>query len=86
MIYGIFLRQSKADLIWTPNIDLCDGIIVDEMEKKKRIFFERDFIDDIRSSVLQIAKKYRCNKEHNVNVTRIACQIFDKTKKIHGLK
>ena len=55
-------------------------------EKKKRIFFERDFIDDIRSSVLQIAKKYRCNKEHNVNVTRIACQIFDKTKKIHGLK
>ena len=86
MIYGIFLRQSKADLIWTPNIDLCDGIIVDEMEKKKRIFFERDFIDDIRSSVLQIAKKYRCNKEHNVNVTKIACQIFDKTKKIHGLR
>ncbi|MBD8973676.1 MAG: exopolyphosphatase, partial [Clostridiales bacterium] len=86
MIYGIFLRQAKADLIWTPNIDLCDGIIVDEMEKRKRLVFERDFEDDIRSSVLHIAKKYRCNKEHNVNVTRIACQIFDKTKRIHGLK
>ncbi|HCJ08250.1 MAG: HD domain-containing protein [Lachnospiraceae bacterium] len=86
MIYGIFLRQAKADLIWTPNIDLCDGIIVDEMEKRKRLVFERDFEDDIRSSVLHIAKKYRCNKEHNVNVTKIACQIFDKTKKIHGLK
>ena len=86
MIYGIFLRQAKADLIWTPNIDLCDGIIVDEMEKRKRLVFERDFEDDIRYSVLHIAKKYRCNKEHNVNVTRIACQIFDKTKRIHGLK
>ncbi|MBO5469070.1 MAG: HD domain-containing protein [Lachnospiraceae bacterium] len=86
MIYGIFLRQAKADLIWTPNIDLCDGIIVDEMEKRKRLGFERDFEDDIRSSVLHIAKKYCCNKEHNVNVTKIACQIFDKTKRIHGLK
>ncbi len=86
MIYSIFLRQSKADLIWTPNIDLCDGIIVDEMEKSRKLSFKRNFEDDIRSSVLQIAKRYRCNKEHNVNVTKIACQIFDKTKKIHGLK
>lgn len=86
MIYGIFLRQSKADLIWTPSIDLCDGIIVDEMEKTRKLLFQRNFEDDIRSSVFQIAKRYRCNKEHNVNVTKIACQIFDKTKKIHGLK
>lgn len=86
MIYSIFLKQSKADLIWTPNIDLCDGIIVDEMEKSRKLSFKRNFEDDIRSSVLQIAKRYRCNKEHNVNVSKIACQIFDKTKKIHGLK
>lgn len=86
MIYGIFLRQSKADLIWTPAIDLCDGIIVDEMERTKKLSFQRNFEDDIRSSVLQIAKRYRCNKEHNVNVAKLACQIFDKTKKIHGLK
>lgn len=86
MIYGIFLRQSKADLIWTPSIDLCDGIIVDEMEKTRKLLFQRNFEDDIRSSVFQIAKRYRCNKEHNVNVAKIACQIFDKTKKIHGLK
>lgn len=86
MIYGIFLRQSKADLIWTPSVDLCDGIIVDEMEKTKKLTFERNFEDDIRSSVLQIAKKYRCNKNHNFNVAKIACQIFDKTKKIHGLR
>lgn len=85
MIYGIFLRQAKADLIWTPSIDLCDGIIVDEMEKTKKITFQRKFDDDIRSSVYQIAKRYHCNKEHNVNVEKLACQIFDKTKKIHGL-
>lgn len=86
MIYGIFLRHAKADLIWTPDIDLCDGIIVDELEKTKKISFQRRFSDDIRSSVYQIAKRYRCNKEHNMNVSKIACRIFDKIKKIHGLK
>lgn len=85
MIYGIFLRHAKADLIWTPDVDLCDGIIVDVLEKNKNLSFERNFEDDIRSSVYQIAKRYRCNKEHNYNVSVIACQIFDKTKKIHGL-
>ena len=86
MIYRLFLRQAKADLIWTPRIDLCDGMIVDELERTKKLSFERNFEDDIRSSVHQIAKRYLCNKDHNYNVAEIACQIFDKTKKIHGLK
>ena len=86
MIYGLFLRRAKADLIWAPNIDLCDGIIVDELIKSKKLEFQRNFEDDIRSSVSHLAKRYCCNKEHNVNVTKIACQIFDKTKKIHGLR
>ena len=86
IIYGLFLKQSKADLIWTPSIDLCDGIIVEELERSKKLSFERDFTDDIRSSVIQLAKRYHCNNVHNHNVAQIACQIFDKTKKIHGLK
>ncbi len=86
IIYDIFLKQAKADLIWTPAVDLCDGIIVEELERSKKLTFERNFEDDIRSSVVQIAKRYRCNNLHNHNVTKIACQIFDKTKKIHGLK
>ena len=85
IIYGIFLRQAKADLIWTPSIDLCDGIIVEELERSKKLSFERNFEDDIRSSVVQIAKRYRCNNLHNHNVVKIACMIFDKTKRIHGL-
>ncbi len=86
IIYGIFLKQSKADLIWTPSIDLCDGIIVEELERSKKLAFERNFDDDIRSSVIHLAKRYQCNNLHNHNVTKIAEQIFDKTKKIHGLK
>ena len=86
IIYGMFLKQAKADLIWTPVIDLCDGIIVEELENSRKITFERNFEDDIRSSVVQVAKRYRCNNVHNHNVMKIACMIFDKTKKIHGLK
>ncbi|MCM1157729.1 MAG: HD domain-containing protein [Bacteroidales bacterium] len=86
MICSIFLKRAKADLIWTPSVDLCDGIIVDELERTKKLEFKRNFEDDIRSSVHQLAKRYRCNKEHNQNVAAIAGMIFDKTKKIHGLK
>ena len=85
MIYSIFLQRAKADLIWTPKVDLCDGIIVDEMLRTKNLAVTRDFDEDIRSAVHQMAKRYSCNKGHNVNVTKLAGQIFDKTKKIHGL-
>lgn len=84
MIYGTFLKHAKADLIWTPSVDLCDGIAVEALEKSKKITLDRNFEDDIRSSVRQIAKKYRCDNEHNYNVAAIAGQIFDRTKKIHG--
>ncbi|MDD6071277.1 MAG: HD domain-containing protein [Clostridiales bacterium] len=85
MIYSIFLQRSKADMIWTPKVDLCDGIIVDEMLRTKNLAVTRDFDEDIRSAVQQMAKRYNCNKGHNLNVAKLACQIFDKTKKIHGL-
>lgn len=85
MIYGIFLKKAKADLIWTPKVDLCDGIIVEEMLRTKNLAVSRDFDEDIRSAVHQMAKRYHCNKGHNVNVTKLATHIFDKTKKIHGL-
>lgn len=85
MIYGIFLNQAKADLIWTPHVDLCDGMIVEQLEKSKKLSFERNFEDDIRSMVHQIAKRYHCDNIHNYNVVAIACRIFDRTKKLHGL-
>jgi exopolyphosphatase/guanosine-5'-triphosphate,3'-diphosphate pyrophosphatase len=85
MIYSLFLQKAKADKIWTPRVDLCDGIIVEEMLRTKNLAVSRDFDEDIRSAVHQMAKRYHCNKSHNENVTKIAKQIFDKTKKIHGL-
>lgn len=86
IICCVFIQQPQVDLVWIPKIDLNDGIIVDYLEKTKSITFKRNFEDDIRSSVAQIAKRYRCNKEHNTRVSKLACQIYDKTKKIHGLK
>lgn len=86
MICGVFLSQAKADLIWTPKIDFCDGLVVDMLDRSKKIHFEHDFEEDVRSAVQHMAKRYRCNRNHNVNVAKIACMIFDKTKKIHGLK
>lgn len=82
-----FLTQSKAELIYTANIDLCDGIVVDYMERKKKYNINHDFNSDILAAARNISKRYKCNKIHIQNVTEIALKIFDAPdiKKIHGL-
>ena len=85
IIYRSFLKQAKADLIWTPNIVLCDGIVVNVMEKEKKLNITRDFNEDILYAVYNLAKRYRCDLSHIDYVSKAALTIFDKMKKMHGL-
>lgn len=80
-----FLEQSKAELVWAPDVVLCDGIVADYMDKARNSFIDRSFDEDIIDSAHSIARRYKCNKIHIQNVTRIALGIFDSIKKIHGL-
>ena len=82
-----FLTQSKAELIYTANIDLCDGIAVDYMDRKKKYDIKHDFNKDILAAARNISKRYKCNKIHIQRVTDFALKIFDEPaiKKIHGL-
>lgn len=85
MVYKIFLERSKAELIWTPGIDLCDSIAADYANEKGKVLLNHDFQQDILSIARNIAKRYHCNKVHIADVLEIALPIFDRMKKIHGL-
>ncbi len=85
IVYLSFLKQSKADTIWIPNIVLCDGIVAHYMEKSKWLAADKSFDENIITSAHAIAKRYRCSKTHIENVSEIALKIFDSVKRVYGL-
>lgn len=85
IIYKQFLEQAKAELIWIPLTNLCDGMAVDYAQKVGKIQMEHDFDADILAAARNISKRYRCDKAHIQNVGAITLSLFDKIRKLHGL-
>lgn len=85
IVYKNFLQGAKAEMIWTPGIDFCDSIAADYADSKKKVLLDHNFEKDILSMAKNIADRYHCNKKHVTEVSRIAVEIFDNMKKVHGL-
>ncbi len=71
--------------LWVPGTDICDGIAMDYGIRKKKVSGKYDFNADILNEVRGISKRYKGNSAHIQFIKEIALQIFDETKKIHGL-
>lgn len=85
IIYKRFIEIMEAETIWAPNRDLGDGIAFDYAEQKQIIKSEHNFEDDIIASAKNMARRYMAGKNHINNMETLAVQLFDATKKIHGL-
>ncbi len=85
IIYQSFLNNCKAEEIYIPNVDFNDGIVASYMDEGSRVVFDHNFEEDIVASAYNIAKRYRCNKEHIDRITDYALKIYDSVKKIFGL-
>lgn len=59
--------------------------VVDYAQETKKIKLSHDFYQDIVASAKYIGKRYRYSKVHAQYITDLALEIFDKTKKFHGL-
>lgn len=84
-IYGRFLEVMEAKNIWVPGTDLLDGIAVDFGMRKRKISSRHAFEEDILNEVRGISKRYKGNTTHIQHIRRIAVDIFDATKKVHGM-
>ena len=85
LVYKTFLERSKADTIYICSTNLCDGSVVDYAQKMKKIKVSHDFYQDIIASARYIGKRYRYSKIHAQYIAELALEIFDKTKRFHGL-
>ena len=79
------LKETEADLIWTPGVTLCDGIAYEYAERKKIVKMSHNFEDDIIACATNISKRYMGSKSRSEMLQTLALKIFDSTKKLHGL-
>lgn len=88
-VSGILIKciidLTKAENIWAPGVTLCDGIAYEYAEKKNFIKAPHNFEHDIISCAQNISKRYMGSKSRRETLWKIASEIFDNTKKIHGL-
>ncbi len=79
------LEITKAERLWAPGVTLCDGIAYEYAEKKNFIRSPHNFEHDIISCAQNISKRYMGSKSRRETLQKIALEIFDNTKKLHGL-
>lgn len=84
-IYGRFIEVAGCRNLWVPGTDICDGIVMDYAMRKKKIGQKHNFEEDILNEVRGISKRYKGNTVHIQFIREMAVQIFDATKKVHGL-
>lgn len=85
VIYGRILEMTGAETVWIPGVSLCDGIAAEYAQDRKLVKLRHDFNGDILSSARNMAKRYKCHGDHIQEVERLSAELFDVTKKYHGL-
>ena len=70
---------NKAD------VDFCECIVANYMDEGSRVVFNHNFEEDILATANNIAKRYRCNRNHVEQTAYFALKIFDVVRKPFGL-
>ncbi len=86
IIIKCIAKIMKADIIWVPDVTLCDGMVYDYAVAKRYIKPAHDFEQDILTCALETSKRYKGSEERARTIELIALQVFDSMKRIHGLK
>ena len=85
VIIKCILDATNASNIWAPGITLCDGIAYEYAEQKNFIRSPHDFEQDIVACAQNISKRFMGSKSRRETLQKIALNIFDNTRELHGL-
>ncbi|WP_194610872.1 Ppx/GppA phosphatase family protein [Clostridium vitabionis] len=85
LIFEKVIAMTGAEKVWTPGINLCDGVAADWANEKKLVLMNHDFEEDILSTARNMAMRYCSNMDHVLQVEQMAAAIFDASKAYHGL-
>lgn len=80
------IENFGVETMWFPGFSLSDGIAYDYGEKHKLTKSSHNFEEDIVAAARSISKRYKCSQPHVKNLEMLALMMFDRMKKVHGLK
>ncbi len=79
------IKITKAENIWSPGVSLCDGMAYEYAEKEKLVHYRHDFENDIIACAKVMSRRYQGNEARNELIEKVAVDLFDATRKIHGM-
>ena len=80
------LGRLGASKLWLMDVNICDGMCYDYGLSVKLVKQIHNFDDDIIAEAYHISKRYKSNQPHIRHMQSLCVEIFNKMKKIHGLK
>lgn len=78
------VKLAGVDELVIPHVGLKDGLLIDTAEEMLG-HTKRLHRDQVVAAALQIGRKYRFDEQHATNVARLALEVFDQTRPLHGL-
>lgn len=85
LVYKKMIEETDAQNIWIPASDLCDGIVAQYAVRSGKQTFTHDYREDIVYSARMMAERYKTDMGYIQVLESNVLNIFDATKKIHGL-
>ncbi len=85
MIYIYLVRLTDAERICAPKIELWDPMLRHLLLPYSRSAYEEQTAGNALSCARVLAQRYQCSLPHADQVRSFACELFDRTRAIHGL-
>lgn len=86
VLYTRIAEEFDAEQIWTPGVNMNDGIAYDYAHKKRMFVSSHDFEEDVLSAARQLSERYEGYSPHIDTLCKMSGLIYDSLKKVHGLK
>jgi exopolyphosphatase/guanosine-5'-triphosphate,3'-diphosphate pyrophosphatase len=83
MVFHEIMGLAKAATMLVPDASLLDGIILDMLDSKKRVFHSQR--RNLMAWTRSLRKKYHVDHRHGKHVARLALNLFDRMTGLHKL-
>jgi exopolyphosphatase/guanosine-5'-triphosphate,3'-diphosphate pyrophosphatase len=84
LIIQKIMQIAGVDELTIPRVGLKDGLLADMAEE---LYGERKTVrrDQVIASAMQVGRKFQFDEPHALTVSKLAVQLFDRTRELHHL-
>jgi exopolyphosphatase/guanosine-5'-triphosphate,3'-diphosphate pyrophosphatase len=79
------IQATGVQIVFTPHVGLKEGLL-QEMASELKTGRPSTHRKEAISSAVQLGRKYNYDEAHAHRVSRLAVELFDQTRKLHGLE